>query len=93
MRTNLFQKAMVAIVIMLLSHPSHAAWNPAMTCTYSTAYSVTTATRDNRGIALSRDGLYLYLGYNNGPDFRRIQLSNSAYLGGNTTDRAKKHCD
>ncbi len=35
----------------------------------------TTAPRDNRGLALSPDGLYLYAGYNNGPELRKIDLS------------------
>jgi hypothetical protein len=69
---------------------SWATWTPSTICTYSTAYSVTPATpRDNRGLAISNDGQYLYLGYNNGPDFRRIQLSSGTQFGGNTTDRAK----
>ncbi len=89
MKKNLYRKTVMVLSIMLLSNISWATWNPSMPCNYSIAYSVTTATRDNRGIALSQDGQYLYLGYNNGPDFRKIQISNRNYLGGNTTDRAK----
>ncbi|MCX6268442.1 MAG: hypothetical protein NTW16_13955 [Bacteroidetes bacterium] len=89
MKKNLSQITLIAFAILLFSNVSFSAWNPSMTCSYSIAYSVTTAARDNRGIALSQDGQYLYLGYNNGPDFRRVQLSNGGYLGGNTTDRAK----
>ncbi len=33
--------------------------------------------RDNRGLAISPDGRYLYAGYNNGPEVRRIDLTKS----------------
>jgi len=36
--------------------------------------------RDNRGLAISPDGRYLYAGYNNGPAVRRIDLTVSDYI-------------
>jgi hypothetical protein len=36
--------------------------------------------RDNRGLAISPDGRYLYAGYNNGPEVRRIDLTVSDYI-------------
>ena len=38
-----------------------------------------TAPRDNRGLALSPDGRYLYAGYNNGPEVRKIDLTQADY--------------
>ena len=66
-------------------------WDPSMVCSYSIAYSVTSTPnpRDNRGLAVSQNGQYLYLGYNTGTEFKRIQLSSGTQFGGNTTDRAK----
>ena len=67
-----------------------ASWDPTMVLNYSVAYSVTNSTpRDNRGIAISNNGEYLYLGYNNGPFFSRVNLATSSISGSNTTDRAK----
>ncbi|MFA5291597.1 MAG: PEP-CTERM sorting domain-containing protein [Phycisphaerae bacterium] len=36
--------------------------------------------RDNRGLAISPDGRYLYAGYNNGPAVRRIDLTVGDYI-------------
>ena len=36
--------------------------------------------RDNRGLAISPDGRYLYAGYNNGPEVRRIDLTAGDYI-------------
>ena len=38
-----------------------------------------TAPRDNRGLAISPDGRYLYAGYNNGPEVRKIDLTQTDY--------------
>ena len=38
-----------------------------------------TAPRDNRGLAISPDGRYLYAGYNNGPEVRKIDLTQADY--------------
>ncbi len=38
-----------------------------------------TAPRDNRGLAISPDGQYLYAGYNNGPEVRKIDLTQADY--------------
>ena len=37
------------------------------------------APRNNRGLAISPDGKYLYAGYNNGPEVRKIDLSTGDY--------------
>jgi hypothetical protein len=37
------------------------------------------APRDNRGLAISPDGQYLYAGYNNGPEVRKIDLTQADY--------------
>ena len=37
------------------------------------------APRDNRGLAISPDGRYLYAGYNNGPEVRKIDLTKADY--------------
>ncbi len=82
--------ALLFLTTLASSTDLWAAWNPSMTCTFTTAYSIIgTAPRDNRGIALTQDGSYLYLGFNNGPDFRRVQLNNGSNLGSNIIDRAK----
>ena len=41
--------------------------------------SQTTAPRDNRGLAISPDGQFLYAGYNNGPEVRKIDLTQADY--------------
>ncbi len=39
----------------------------------------TTAPRDNRGLAISPDGQYLYAGYNNGPEVRKLDLTETDF--------------
>ncbi len=85
-------KKFLLFLIMLLfaATGAWAQWTPSTVCSYSVAYSVPpTGPRDNRGIALSPDGMDIYLGYNNGPEFRYAELSSGTYLGGNNTDRGK----
>jgi len=43
--------------------------------------------RDNRGLALSPDGRYLYAGYNNGPEVRKIDLLESDYIDASVASR------
>ena len=38
-----------------------------------------TSPRDNRGLAISPDGRYLYAGYNNGPEVRKLDLTQTGY--------------
>ena len=38
-----------------------------------------TSPRDNRGLAISPDGRYLYAGYNNGPEVRKLDLTQIGY--------------
>lgn len=85
------KKQLLFICILIISaYNSQAAWDPTTILNYSIAYSFPTSTpRDNRGIAVSPDGQYLYLGYNNGPVFRRVNISTGAISGSNTVDRAK----
>jgi sugar lactone lactonase YvrE len=53
----------------------------------------TTTPRDNRGLAISPDGRYLYTGYNNGPEVRKIDLTQPDYtdatVARTTTSRGK----
>jgi len=80
----------LVLAMVIYAFSSWASWEPSMTLNYSIAYSFAgTAPRDNRGIAVSPDGQYLYLGYNNGPLFRRVNISTSAISGSNSIDRAK----
>ena len=41
--------------------------------------SQATSPRDNRGLAISPDGRYLYAGYNNGPEVRKLDLTQTGY--------------
>lgn len=81
---------LILLALLFVTLYGWGQWNLAITCEFSTAYSIPgAAPRDNRGIAISNDGQYLYLGYNNGPDLRRVQLNTGTQMGGNTTDRSK----
>ncbi len=90
-KTIKMKRQSLLLMLLMVVLNSWAQWRPGDVCTYTTAYSVNivSSPRNNRGIAVSNDGEYLYLGYNSPINFGRIELSSGAQLGGSTTDRAK----
>lgn len=84
------QFLLLFVALLLATLSSWAQWQPSDVCNYSVAYSVpTTSPQDNRGLALSNDGQYLYLGYNTGTTFRMIELSTGNVVNSIAGDRAK----